>query len=487
MKTLPVTENNLEEVITQFFLSLKYKHKDIKEWEEKISNQQSILVYLLGVWLGDGCKTTSTFGISVATTNINFQNNLYKLIKKLVPTSKFSFRGGRTQICFFTNLFVLQHFFQFLLEKHFISRYINNYEKQFLAGFLDTDGSIYYGSQGKKYIKGLWKVEFYNYDLYKISLIKDILNKLIIPYYFYNQKNYTTKQGYYVKNSYTIKSGGVYGYVLGKLIYPYLQNEEKKEKLNKLFSWLENRIETYNLPVLEIFSSINGEGISAGRPQLFIRVFGCNAFCVVCDTNYASNKKEQKYLKNINKDGYKVVSLRILCEIIKNSYLDEICLTGGEITLYKDKTACLIAYIRGLGKKVVLQTNGICYDPIIYGLSNIVALDLKTPTMCPTYPIEQVYNNIKFLKPKDEIKTLVSNNQDWEFAKKINMKVKEIGCTHIIQPLDLTNCLDKDIRKQKYLEKADWVIQQLLKFKLFNARISLQLHTLVWGFDKRKE
>jgi 7-carboxy-7-deazaguanine synthase len=476
----------ISEINNQFFLSLTHKHKKINEWRKILSNQQEKISYLLGVWLGDGCRTSGSFQVSIATTNVNFQNNLYRTIKEIVPTSKFRFRGGRTQVCSFTELYILQYFFQFLLKNKLVDNYIYENEKLFLAGFLDTDGSIYYGSQGKKYDRGVWKVEFYNFDLYKIELVKNALDKLIIPYYFYNQKNYTTKQKYFVKNSYTVKCGGVYGYVIGKLLFLYMKNEEKQEKLIKLFNWLENRISSYNLPILEVFSSINGEGISAGYPQLFIRVFGCNAFCTVCDTNYASNKREQKYLKENNKEGYKVISLDELCYLIKESPLNEVCLTGGEITLYKDKTACLIAYIRGLGKKVVLQTNGICYDPIIYGLSNVIALDLKTFTMCPTYPIEQVYKNIKFLKSKDEIKTLVSNEQDWEFAKKINQKIREIKCTHIIQPLDLVNYKESKIREQKYFEKTRWLVEKILKTELFNVRLSLQLHKLVWGFDKRK-
>jgi len=266
-----------------------------------------------------------------------------------------------------------------------------------------------------------------------------------------------------------------------------MKNGMKKEKLIKLFQWLDNRLKEYKLPIQEVFSSINGEGISIGHPQLFIRVFGCNAGCSVCDTKYSAPliKNKQNVLYPHHAGRYKLLSLKSLSKLIKEFSLDEVCLTGGEITLYPDKIATLIAYIRGLGKKVVIQTNGIHYDPVIYGLSNVIALDLKTPTMCSTYPILKVYNNIKFLKAKDEIKTLISNNKDWHFALKINEKVKEIGCTHVLQPLDLTNCIDKEDREKKYFDKVKWLIEKVVNSNLFNPRVSIQLHKLIWGFDRR--
>ena len=162
---------NVEEIINNFFLTPKiianidYKNYLGVDWAVLFLKKRKELVYLLGVWLGDGSKTIPGFEISIAFINKNFQNNLNSFIKKIFPISNFRYTGGKTQTCYFSNIFILQQFFQYLLQNQLVYNYIEEYGESFLAGFLDTDGSVYFGSQGKKHTSYVWKVEFYNYDL----------------------------------------------------------------------------------------------------------------------------------------------------------------------------------------------------------------------------------------------------------------------------------------------------------------------------------
>ena len=88
------------------------------------------------------------------------------------------------------------------------------------------------------------------------------------------------------------------------------------------------------LPVVEMFYSIQGEGLFTGMPSVFLRVSGCNLRCVfkdsICDTPYTSfNPEKSKY--NSNEE--------ILDDLVKlfleHKHLDHLVITGGEPLLYR--------------------------------------------------------------------------------------------------------------------------------------------------------
>src|SRR5512133_3760785 len=78
------------------------------------------------------------------------------------------------------------------------------------------------------------------------------------------------------------------------------------------------------MKISEVFSTIQGEGILAGVPSLFIRVSGCNLRCVWCDTPYASWQPEGDYL-----------TTNQLVEFAKMNGLKHVVLTGGEPMLFE--------------------------------------------------------------------------------------------------------------------------------------------------------
>lgn len=111
------------------------------------------------------------------------------------------------------------------------------------------------------------------------------------------------------------------------------------------------------LPVVEIFHSIQGEGMYTGTPSIFVRVTGCNLRCVfgnsICDTSYTSfNPAKSKY-SSIDD----VVSE---IENIKESYpnTSDLVITGGEPMLYIDGLKELLDKLSPLGFRVTMETNG---------------------------------------------------------------------------------------------------------------------------------
>lgn len=90
----------------------------------------------------------------------------------------------------------------------------------------------------------------------------------------------------------------------------------------------------------EIFYSVQGEGLHAGRPAHFIRFSGCNLHCPFCDTKHEEGvmMTDEEILEKINFGSNMVV------------------LTGGEPSLFIDEQ--FIRKLNNLGKYVCIETNG---------------------------------------------------------------------------------------------------------------------------------
>lgn len=127
--------------------------------------------------------------------------------------------------------------------------------------------------------------------------------------------------------------------------------------------------------VNEVFASLQGEGVRAGTPNVFVRFTGCNLACDIepgpkspggfqCDTEFASGRRVD--LKEL--EDWIVQSLEI--SGAKNPYW--LILTGGEPGLQIDKQ--FVAHFRNLGYKFAIETNGTI---------DLTALDLDWITLSP--------------------------------------------------------------------------------------------------------
>ncbi len=124
-----------------------------------------------------------------------------------------------------------------------------------------------------------------------------------------------------------------------------------------------------NAPIVEIFSSIQGEGLLIGRRQIFIRFAGCNLNCNYCDTQESQYKSNGIILST--EDVFKKI------EDLKTPDLHSISFTGGEPLLYIN---FINEIIENIDFKSFLETNGTLTDNI-KKLKNIdyVSLDIKLP------------------------------------------------------------------------------------------------------------
>ena len=122
-------------------------------------------------------------------------------------------------------------------------------------------------------------------------------------------------------------------------------------------------------PVIEIFSSFQGEGLLVGERQIFVRFAGCNLNCSYCDTNDSKSEKSGTLMtpEEVTRQIRKLITPD--CKTIS--------FTGGEPSLYPD-------FISEVGKnfnlKIMLETNGTLPDKIdSIDKLDLVSLDIKLP------------------------------------------------------------------------------------------------------------
>ena len=141
-----------------------------------------------------------------------------------------------------------------------------------------------------------------------------------------------------------------------------------------------------------------------------------------------------------------------------------ICITGGEPLLQLDQTVYLTEKLIEVDKRVILETAGHRKPPDIFENSNtIVSMDCK----CPSSGMDSKSDlkNLIELKPKDQIKFVIADKDDYIFAKNI-VKQNPLRAEIIFQP----------VYGHEISEIADAVIKDKLK-----VRVLPQLHKDIWG------
>ncbi len=125
--------------------------------------------------------------------------------------------------------------------------------------------------------------------------------------------------------------------------------------------------------VIEVFPSIQGEGIHAGRRHLFVRFWNCNMACHYCDTDYKGPYRE------VTQEGL----LGEVGEFVRrDGPFHAVSLTGGEPLLWASFLKGWLPELKSLGQKIYLETNG-TLEPSFKEVSDwidIVAMDLKPPS-----------------------------------------------------------------------------------------------------------
>jgi 7-carboxy-7-deazaguanine synthase len=205
------------------------------------------------------------------------------------------------------------------------------------------------------------------------------------------------------------------------------------------------------LRVHEIFHSLQGESSRVGLPTVFVRLTGCPMRCVYCDTAYAftggENMELDQIMVQVSEYGTRYVTV-----------------TGGE-PLAQKECLVLLKKLCDASYEVSLETGGAIDTS---GVDNrvTVILDVKTPGSGEVE--KNLWDNLQHLKPKDEVKFVLCNRSDYDWAKQVLAERAIVSkCSVLFSPV---------YNQVNPTELAEWILHDRLP-----VRMQVQLHKILWG------
>ncbi len=210
------------------------------------------------------------------------------------------------------------------------------------------------------------------------------------------------------------------------------------------------------LKINEIYLSLQGESTWAGLPCVFVRLTGCSLRCTWCDTAYAffegQDQEMEKILQKVDSFGVKRAEI-----------------TGGE-PLEQEGVYPLMEALLMMGYEVLLETSG-AVDLGRVPAEVVKIMDVK----CPGSGEESrnLWANLEKLVPwQDEIKIVLKDQADYDYAKKI---IERHG---LAEKFTLLFSPSHDELEPSTL--SEWILRDKLP-----VRLNLQLHKYIWPKDTK--
>ena len=210
------------------------------------------------------------------------------------------------------------------------------------------------------------------------------------------------------------------------------------------------------LTVNEIFHSIQGESSHAGRPCVFVRLTGCDLRCTWCDTPYAFDAG-----RRMSVDEIVTAVAAYDCDLVE--------ITGGEPLLQTEVYPLMARFVEA-GKIVLLETGG-HIDVSAVPAAVVKVMDVKCPGSGESEHNE--WDNLGRLTTHDEVKFVIRDRVDYEFARAIVRR-------HGLERLCAAILFSPVHRVLDPRQLAEWSLEDELP-----VRIQVQLHKYFWGDDAR--
>ncbi|TLZ98145.1 MAG: radical SAM protein [Methanobacteriota archaeon] len=230
----------------------------------------------------------------------------------------------------------------------------------------------------------------------------------------------------------------------------------------------------------EMYVSVQGESSLVGLPTVFVRLYACNLRCRWCDSMYAVEGGE---FTKVHVDDV----VRQIRELSGSSSdgggIRNICWTGGEPLLQGESIA---AAIRRLPDTFVhsFETDGEvdlrAFDALASDERDSGRLRYVMDVKCPGSGMkaEKAYANLGILREQDEVKFVLQNRDDYEFAKRVLASYGTKAQTVLFSPVVAAHTVSTGLDSARL---AEWILEDRLP-----VRLQLQLHKLIWPGRERR-
>ncbi len=225
------------------------------------------------------------------------------------------------------------------------------------------------------------------------------------------------------------------------------------------------------MKVSEIFYSIQGEGILAGVPSVFVRLSGCNLRCVWCDTPYTS----------WNPEGSDVAVAEIVASV-RGYSPSHVVVTGGEPMIFPESVE-ITQRLKEAGAHVTVETAGTVYQPVACDLMSI------SPKLANSTPHQR--DGGRWAAQHDRLRyqpqVLRKLMADYTYQLKFVVTAPE-DMAEIEKIVDETNAdrsrvvlMPEGIDAATIRERARWMVALS---KRETCRYSPRLHLDLWGNER---
>jgi 7-carboxy-7-deazaguanine synthase len=220
------------------------------------------------------------------------------------------------------------------------------------------------------------------------------------------------------------------------------------------------------MQITEIYKSIQGESTHAGLACVFVRLTGCNLRCSWCDSEYTFTGGQRRTMEEVMEEVERLSPGGGLVEI-----------TGGEPMLQERELVPLMQRLADAGYTVLLETSG--ERPLQRVPRRVIKIvDVKCPNSGEPGTFHM--GNLDCLNSEDEVKFVLSDRGDYEFARHfvahhtLDRRVKAVLFSPAFSKeasgaRDASGCL-LDPR-----ELAEWILADGVP-----ARLGLQIHKFIW-------
>lgn len=209
----------------------------------------------------------------------------------------------------------------------------------------------------------------------------------------------------------------------------------------------------------EMYPAISGEGASAGQVCTIVRTTGCNLRCNFCDTIYAYEGGEDVPVKDVL-DGVLKFGIKV------------VLFTGGEPLLNTEGASSFLRAMLEHEIVTYVETNG-SIDIRPFKLLAHMVMDVKTPSS--GMHDKMYWDNMTYIGPTDEVKFVVADEADYNYAKEI---ITKYNLALITPNIFISPVWSEDPKLSQNL--SNWMIRDRSP-----ARLMLQLHKCIWGATER--